>query len=127
MTSTIRVAHAVRGESAAVEEDRVGPGGTIVGLVPPLSDRLGPVPPQEGAQVLGNCRVGHERQAELLQARPCPAPRLLGPRHRGKEAVQRDRSNLGPGQLRLNAAADDPGAPPGDGDGPAVQQRLSAR
>ena len=72
------VAHALRRERTAVEQDRVGPRGAVVGLMPPLPDRLGPVPPQEGADVLGHGRVGHERQAELLQ--PAPGAALRAPR-----------------------------------------------
>ena len=62
------VADDVRRQGAAVEEDRVGPRGAVVGRVRIGPDRLGPVSAQEGAEVLRDRRVGHERQAELLQA-----------------------------------------------------------
>ena len=101
-----------------------GRAGRSSALVAVLADRLGPVPPQKGAQVLGHGRIGHERQAELLQSQLRPALGLLVAVDPGKETIERDRLNVLPRQLRLDAAADDPRAASGDGHRPALQQRL---
>ena len=118
------IAHAIRRQGPAVEEDRVGPGGAVLALVTDLADRLGPMPPQKGAQVLGHGRIGHERQAELLQSQPRPALRLLVAVGPGKVTIERNCLNVLPRQLRLDAAADDPRAASGDGHRPPLQQRL---
>src|SRR5208337_1627224 len=101
-----------------------GPGGPVLALVTALADRLGPMPPQEGAQVLGHGRIGHERQAKLVQSQLRPALRLLVAVGPGKETIERNRLHVLPRQLRLDAAADDPRAASGDGYRPPLQQRL---
>src|SRR4051794_29340705 len=90
----------------------------------PLPDRLGPVTPQERTHVLRHGRVRDERQAELLEARPGASTGILAAWNSREEAVERDGLDLVAGQLGLDAAADDPRAPPGDRHGPALEQGL---
>ncbi len=87
----------------------------------PMTNRFGPVPPQKGAQVLGHGRISHERQTELLQSSLRPPLGLLVSFDLGKEAIKRDRLNVLPSQLRLDAAADNPRAAAGDGHRPPLQ------
>ena len=89
-------AHDLGRERSAVEQDGVGPcGGPVLpGWWPSRRDRLGPVPAQEVAQMLGHGRIGHERQAELLQAAlggPLGISRRVTAR---EETVERDRLDL---------------------------------
>ncbi len=84
------VADDVGRQGAAVEEDRVGPRRAVLGLVPRRLDRLGPVPAEEVAEVPRDGRVGHERQAELLEAELAPrarAPRRGRPSGRSRRAT----------------------------------------
>ena len=72
----------------------------------------------------GNGRIGDERQAKLLQADPGGPLGIFASRHACEETVERDRLDLRPRQLRLDAAADQLRTAPGDRDRPAVDRRL---
>src|SRR5207244_1432770 len=74
-------------QRTAVEEDGVGACRPVFGPVARRLDRLGPMSLEEVAQMLGDRRVGYERQAEFLQAQLGRALRVLATGDLGKEAV----------------------------------------
>ena len=74
-----------------------GRAGRSSGWCPDGLDRLGPVPAEEVAQMLGDGGVGHERQAELLEPELGGALRVLAAGDPREEAVERDRLDLGRG------------------------------
>ena len=111
-------------QRSAVKKDRVGPRGPVRRLVAFGHDRLGPVPAQEKAQVLGYGRIGDERQAKFLQAtlgRPAGSSARSTRAKKPSSAIASTSARV---QFRLDTAADQFRPAPGDRDWPAINGRL---